>query len=72
MALSTTNSLVTADEAEAYFEDRAHSVWEDTDETPTDALLISATTALDLQPWLGEKADEDQELSWPRSGCYYR
>ena len=64
-----TNSYVSEADANAYFDNRPASVWEDNNEE-ADRYLVKATQMLDLMGWVGERADDDQELEWPRSGIY--
>lgn len=67
-----TNSYVTVDEADAYFEDRLDvSAWEDADETQKSQALTTATSILDNKAWTGTVVDTDQSLAWPRIGVYF-
>jgi len=67
-----TNSYVTVDEADAYFEDRLDSsAWEDSDADQKSRALITATSILDNKAWTGTVVDTDQDLAWPRVGSYF-
>ena len=64
-----TNSYINVTDANTYFEHMIHAaLWNDaSDDTKTSA-LVSATSSLDRQDWLGEKFDVGQTLDFPRSG----
>ena len=64
-----TNSYVSEADANAYFDNRPASVWEDNNEE-ADRYLVKATQVFDLLGWVGEVADDDQQLAWPRQGSY--
>ena len=70
MALTKgTNSYVTLDEAETYFEDRIdNTLWDaaaSTDEVKERA-LVTAWEVLDALPWAGYTHTQDQNMAWPR------
>jgi hypothetical protein len=66
---SNSNSLVSVEEADAYFTTRlGGGAWAEVDEP--EAALITATAELELKRYLGTKTDSDQALKWPRSGIY--
>lgn len=70
MALTKgTNSYVTLDEAELYFEDRIdNTLWDastSTDEVKERA-LVTAFEVLDALPWAGYTQTQDQNMAWPR------
>lgn len=70
------NSYITVEEAEDYFEGRLHSTnWLNAIPTEKTAALVMATTLLDdWIDWKGTKADliEDQALRWPRYNAEHR
>jgi len=67
---STSNSYVTVEEAELYFEYRLHGTenWEAIDEQ--EAALITMTRLLDayVTNFSGVRTNDDQALKWPRYG----
>lgn len=61
------NSYVTLEEADKYFEEKLGAdFWAELDETAQEKALITATRQIDIQPFLGRKADPRQEMSFPR------
>src|SRR5262249_40434434 len=70
--LSTANSYVSEDEADAYFDDRANDTWANST-ADKEAALIRATQSLDVIYWTrfsGTKLNgRDQALQWPRTGA---
>lgn len=67
-----TNSYLTIEEADAYFEDRLYStVWEEADDTVKAQALIAATKVMDDKSWVGTMASSLQVLAWPRIGTYF-
>lgn len=74
MALTKgTNSYVTVEEADAYFEDRLDAAaWADEeDEGRKSKALVTATSLLDALCWTGYAVSESQALAFPRVGCYF-
>lgn len=62
------NSYVTVDEANAYFEYRLHSEAWNTSVTK-EAALITATSIIDwFYVYRGKKTVKEQALQWPRTG----
>ena len=66
-----TNSYITVSEADTYFEDRVNAAtWnEDFSDDEKAMALVTATSILDEQPWIGFSSEE-QDLVWPRTGSY--
>jgi hypothetical protein len=66
---ATSNSYVTVLEADAYFDNRAHSDdWKDLI-TEKEGLLISASQQLDWYlNWNGVRFTAEQSMGWPRTG----
>lgn len=61
------NSYVTLEEADKYFEEKLGAdFWAELDETAKEKALITASRQIDIQPFLGRKADPKQEMSFPR------
>lgn len=66
------NSYATVDEAEAYFADRLDvAAWVDADATQKAQSLVTATSVLDDQVWIGAAISESQKLAFPRDGSYH-
>jgi len=65
-----TNSYVTLDEAESYFENRVHAGdWENVEDQ--EAALVTASLTIDWYvKWKGTRVAETQAMQWPRSGVY--
>lgn len=64
-----TNSYIDVADATAYFVDRLNSDnWDNATAGNHSSALIQATRELDLMfNWIGDIADDDQSLRWPRS-----
>ncbi len=61
------NSYVTLDEANQYFEEKLKAdFWSELDKTVQEKALITASRQIDIQPFLGIKADPKQYMSFPR------
>ncbi len=61
------NSYVTLDEAEEYFNGKLGAdFWGELEEEDKEKALITASRHIDIQPFLGRKADPKQEMSFPR------
>lgn len=73
MALAKgTNSYVTVEEADAYFEDRLDvAAWTAADEPTKAQALVTATSILDNLDWIGAAVSESQALAFPRVGQYF-
>jgi hypothetical protein len=70
---STANSYCTDAEALAYHQTRfLNSVWEETDRSERERVLMWATRLMDQQNWHGSQNDPTQALRWPRVGCVDR
>ena len=69
-----TNSYISEADATAYFAERLHaSDYTGADEADQQKALLMACRFLDSRMiWMGIKADDDQALQWPRSGCLDR
>lgn len=66
-AIKGTNSYVSLDEADDYFETRITSQdWFDTDCEEKMIALITATSIIDNSSWAGRAVSETQALAWPR------
>jgi len=67
MAVTETTSLVTSEEAEAYFAGRLHSdAWDSADEPTKGKALITATRQINALAFDGTKADPSQPHAFPR------
>lgn len=66
----SSNSYVTVEEAEAYFENRAHaSEWTALMYPNKEKALVTASSTLDWYvQWKGSRTTEAQSMEWPRSG----
>lgn len=69
MALTKgTNSYVTLNEAEDYFEDRiGNSQWDSANDATKEQALVTAWQILDLLPYAGITLAATQVMAWPRS-----
>lgn len=73
MALTVgTDSYISLEDADAYFEARWDSTaWDAaTDPLKEACLRICATIIDNMYEWYGTATDEDQLLAWPRDGVY--
>lgn len=67
-----TNSYVTVDEAVAYFADRLDvAAWTEALAPQQAQALVTATSILDDQHWMGTAISEAQPLAFPRCGSYF-
>ena len=67
-----TNSYVDVAEANTYFADSVlNDGWIDFDDSQRSQALVTATSILDDQPWVGVAAEATQPLAFPRMGTYY-
>ena len=73
MALTKgTNSYVTLEEAETYFEGRLDAAaWTSVDDSFKEQALITATSMLDYMNWAGVAVSQSQSLAFPRTGTYF-
>jgi len=63
-----TNSYVTLNEADSYFEDRLDvAAWQNAEDELKEQALVSATYILDDMEWLGQVVFSDQALAFPRT-----
>jgi len=70
VGLSTSNSYVSVEYADAFFAASINSSGWPTVELQKEAALQEATRVLDEQfSWIGQIATETQALAWPRSGA---
>ena len=66
------NSYVSLVEAMAYFDDRLDaSAWIDAPELLRSQALVTATSLLDMQSFIGTVVSEEQPLAFPRDCTYY-
>lgn len=66
-----TNSYVTLDEADSYFDTRLDvAAWNDADCELKEQALVTATSILDDMSWAGQVQDQDQSLAFPRAGSF--
>lgn len=68
--VSGANSYLSVADADAYHSDRGNAAWTGTNAVKQSA-LIRATDYIEqkyAERWQGCRADEDQDLSWPRAG----
>ena len=62
-----TNTYVTVDEADTYFETRLDvAAWVNADVAQKEAALVTATSLLDEKPWNGYTPTVTQKLAFPR------
>ena len=62
-----TNSYVTADEADTYFEDRIDATaWDGATADARDRALVTAWRLLDQLAWQGRTVEQGQPMAWPR------
>lgn len=68
------NSYITLDDAELYFETRLHKAeWTAATDDDKEIALMWATRLLDASiEWKGTVVDTDQALQWPRADVYDR
>jgi len=67
-----TNSYVTTAEADTYFADRLDAdAYNNADAARKGQALVTATSVLDLQNWIGVAVTDSQALAWPRVGSYF-
>jgi len=66
------NSYATVEEADLYFGDRLDvAAWTDASPTQKAQSLVTATSVLDDQLWVGTTIDDTQLLAFPRAGYYF-
>jgi len=66
-----TNSYVTLNEADSYFDDRLDaSAWDDASAFNREQALVTATNMLEDKEWLGVSVSGTQVLAFPRSGSF--
>ena len=71
-AIKGTNSYVSLNEADSYFETRITSQdWFDTDCEEKEIALVTATSIIDDSRWAGAAVTETQALAWPRIGSIF-
>ena len=73
MALElNTNSYVTVDNADSYFETRIDSAaWFDASDEVKEQALVTATQLVDDNAWIGSAVSPSQALAWPRKYAIY-
>ena len=68
---SNSNSYVTLNEADLYFETVPDSTtWDNKTDDQKNRALISATRWIDSLNFYGDRCDADQALSWPRNNYH--
>jgi len=68
---ASSNSYVTRAAAETYFGDRLDvTEWDNASNDNKDAALVMATLRLEQEDYDGVRADQDQNLKWPRYSVY--
>lgn len=60
-----------ADAAALLRETVVRDAWEDLESEQKDGALATAARDLDTVDWIGERASDEQELEWPRTGTDY-
>lgn len=64
------NCYVSLAEAEAYFDTRIDAgAWHAADDEDKESALVTATSILDENHFIGVAVSSDQSLGWPRSGA---
>jgi len=73
MALTlNTNSYVSVDEADTYFETRIDSAnWSSAIDDLKEQALVTATSIVDDNAWVGNAVSASQALAWPRKNATY-
>jgi len=73
MALTQyTNSYVTVEEADDYMDTRIDSAnWFSSDYLTREASLVTASSLVDDNPWVGSAVSSTQSLAWPRNNAIY-
>lgn len=67
VTVSTSNSYITLENAETYFEERLNSdAWEDANENDKKRALITSTKSIDRLNFSGGKTNDEQVLQFPR------
>lgn len=67
-----TNSYVTVAEADTYFETRIDSAnWTELDDEVKEQALVTATSLVDDNAWIGNAVSSSQALAWPRENVLY-
>jgi len=71
-AIKGTNSYVSLEEADLYFETRIANVdWFDSYSEDKEIALVTATSIIDNSSWAGRAVSETQALAWPRIAQIY-
>jgi hypothetical protein len=66
------NSYVTVEEADLYLESRIDNAnWFDADDDVKEQALVTATTLIDNNSWIGYAVSSSQDLAWPRKNAIY-
>lgn len=67
-----TNSYVTVENADSYFETRIDSAnWFNASDEIKEQALVTATQIVDDHAWIGSAVSSSQALAWPRKGVVY-
>lgn len=66
------NSYVTVEEADLYLESRIDNAnWFDAGDEVKEQALVTATTLIDNNSWIGYAVSSSQDLAWPRKNAIY-
>ena len=70
--LKGTNSYVTLAEANSYFENRLNvAAWTEASDPEKNQALVTATSVLNDEKWVGTAISDSQLLAFPRAGSYF-
>jgi len=70
--LKGTNSYVTLAEANTYFENRLNvAAWTEASDLEKSQALVTATSVLNDEKWIGTAISDSQSLAFPRTGTYF-
>jgi hypothetical protein len=66
------NSYTTSEVADRYFETRIDAAnWFEANQELKDSALVTATSIVDNQEWIGSAVSSTQPLAWPRNNATY-
>jgi hypothetical protein len=67
-----TNSFVSLDDADVYFETRIDAAtWDNASDELREDAIVTATQIIDDHPWIGSAVSSSQALAWPRKNATY-
>ena len=67
---AASNSYVSVEDAQAYFDGRLNTAaWDAAVEGTREKALVAATARLEQEGYCGWRTDDDQRLKWPRDGA---